>query len=166
MNQGVCGAEDGREPNLQNPQISLATMPEAEGISWASAIFTLLTKSSVSDEVFEKFRRHSVWSQDPKFLDLLAFIKDLRELSFALSRGNLQKFVASRGFILSNLKALQSNLRHLTWQAQRVADGDFSQKVDYLGEFSASFNEMTEKLKEAKAQLTAIASVDTLTQVP
>lgn len=104
-------------------------------------------------------------TDDPDFQKLYSYILALRELSFALHNGDLQHFVEGKGFILGNLKALQSNLRHLTWQAKRVAKGDFSQKIDFLGEFSEAFNEMTSGLKHVNKQLRKLASLDSLTQL-
>jgi adenylate cyclase len=51
------------------------------------------------------------------------------------------------------LKALQSNLRHLTWKTQQVAAGDLEQKVDFMGDFSTAFNSMTQQLKDSREQL-------------
>ncbi len=99
------------------------------------------------------------------FIRLYAMISDIRLLSNALSKGELHKFVYSKGFIISNLKALQSNLRHLSWQAQKLAEGDFSQRVDFLGEFSTSFNIMAQKLEDNSQQLRQLAGTDTLTQL-
>jgi diguanylate cyclase (GGDEF)-like protein len=105
-------------------------------------------------------------SCNPDFQKLLRYITDLRDLSSALSRGELQMFAYSKGFILSNMKALQANLRHLTWQTKQVADGDFSQRVEFLGDFSDAFNEMTAKLQENTLELERLANVDFLTQIP
>ncbi|MDU4960819.1 MAG: diguanylate cyclase [Sporomusaceae bacterium] len=103
--------------------------------------------------------------RDPDFQKLYQYILDLRELSAALRCGDLQRFVRGKGFVLANLKALQSNLRHLTWQTKQVAAGDFSQKVDFLGDFSQAFNEMTEKLVETTAQLQRLVELDGLTGI-
>ncbi|MDO4483460.1 MAG: diguanylate cyclase [Clostridia bacterium] len=51
------------------------------------------------------------------------------------------------------LKELQGNLRHLSWQTQQVAKGDFSQRVDFMGEFSQAFNTMTTQLAEKTESL-------------
>ncbi len=99
------------------------------------------------------------------FMRLYAMISDIRQLSGTLHKGELHHFVYTKGYIISGLKALQSNLRHLTWQTQKVADGDFSQRVDFLGEFSASFNIMTKKLEDSSNQLRQMAATDTLTQL-
>ncbi|MDR3350010.1 MAG: GGDEF domain-containing protein [Acidaminococcales bacterium] len=103
---------------------------------------------------------------NPDFFKIYSIIKDLRTLSSSLNKGELDKLVYNKGFILANLKALQSNLRHLTWQTKKISEGDFSQKVDFLGDFSDSFNKMTDKLRENSLYLTELASLDTLTQIP
>jgi len=45
------------------------------------------------------------------------------------------------------LKTLQAGLRHLTWQTQMIAQGDFSHRVDFMGEFSDAFNAMVVRLE-------------------
>lgn len=104
--------------------------------------------------------------QNEEFKKLYVTIRDLRELTHSLNNGELKKFVYSKGYVLSNLKALQSNLRHLTWQTEQIAKGDFTQKVDFLGDFSSAFNEMTECLKENSDKLKYLANIDVLTQIP
>ena len=102
---------------------------------------------------------------DPDFQKIYTYIFALRDLSAALRSGDLQLFVGGKGFVLANLKALQSNLRHLTWQAKKVAEGDFSQRVEFLGEFSEAFNEMIDNLRDNSIQLHKLASLDGLTQL-
>ncbi|MDL2324250.1 GGDEF domain-containing protein [Ruminococcaceae bacterium OttesenSCG-928-A16] len=104
--------------------------------------------------------------QQEPFAALQANLKDLREISASLGRGELQNLVTSKGIVLAGLKGLQSNLRHLTWQTKMVAKGDFSQQVDFLGEFSDAFNEMTHKLQRYQQQMQHLASYDALTQIP
>ena len=55
--------------------------------------------------------------------------------------------------VTHSFKALQSNLKHLTWKTQLIAQGDLEQKVDFMGDFSTAFNTMTQQLKESRAQL-------------
>ena len=88
----------------------------------------------------------------PSLVPVLEDLVKLREFSHALSAGNLQQPLDMRGYCAGSLKALQSNLRHLTWQAGMVATGDYSQRVDFMGDFSVSFNSMIHKLKEAAEQ--------------
>ncbi len=56
-------------------------------------------------------------------------------------------------FLAANLKELHAALRHLTWQANQVANGDYSQSVHFLGDFSTSFNQMIRQLAERESQL-------------
>lgn len=51
------------------------------------------------------------------------------------------------------LEVPQANLRHLTWQTQMIAKGDFSQRVDFMGEFAEAFNSMVRSLKETRERL-------------
>ena len=85
--------------------------------------------------------------------DALERVSKLRNILDAFSRGDLSPDISLRGVIAGRLKALQANLLHLTWQIRQVADGDFSQRVDFMGEFSVSFNSMVEQLDAALTAL-------------
>jgi adenylate cyclase len=61
--------------------------------------------------------------------------------------------ITSKMAVLHSFKALQSNLKHLTWKTQQIAAGDLEQKVDFMGDFSTAFNTMTQQLKDSRAQL-------------
>lgn len=89
---------------------------------------------------------------------LLEEIGVLREFSLALSRGELGYKTRQGGMITGALKALQANLRHLTWQAQRIAAGDLDVRVNFLGQFSEAFNCMAERLKETLDEKENIAA--------
>jgi adenylate cyclase len=89
---------------------------------------------------------------------------------FALSRGELD-LEPPKGSTeaLQSLKNLHANLRHLTWRTQQIAGGDFSQTVDFMGDFSVAFNSMTlqlrdafEKIEKQKEELSA--AYDTIKQ--
>ncbi len=88
----------------------------------------------------------------PQLTPVLEDLVKLREFSHALAAGDLQQSLDVRGYCAGSLKALQANLRHLTWQTSMVATGDYSQRVDFMGDFSLSFNSMIQKLKEAAEQ--------------
>lgn len=55
--------------------------------------------------------------------------------------------------VTQSFKALQSNLKHLTWKTQQIAAGDLDQQVDFMGDFSIAFNSMTRQLKDSHEQL-------------
>ncbi|MCF8044100.1 MAG: diguanylate cyclase [Desulfarculaceae bacterium] len=70
----------------------------------------------------------------------------VRNSAQALSTGDLSVDISIKGFMAGSLKTLQAHFKHLTWQTQRVADGDFSQRVDFMGEFASAFNAMVQRL--------------------
>ena len=74
-----------------------------------------------------------------------------RTLAQDLSKGDLNsELPPARNEIAAPLKALHASLKHLTWQAQRIANGDYMQHVDFMGDFSESFNTMTRQLEERR----------------
>lgn len=81
-------------------------------------------------------------------------LEEMRHYTEELSKGNISVDYPSKdNFLCGNLKNLHANLNHLTWQAQQVAAGDYSQHISYLGEFSNSFNIMIEQLQEREEYL-------------
>lgn len=62
-------------------------------------------------------------------------------------------------FLAGSLKELHSALKHLTWQANQVANGDYNQSVDFLGDFSTSFNQMIHQLAERESKLKVQSSM-------
>jgi signal transduction histidine kinase len=99
--------------------------------------------------------------------ELIGYLDDLRRFIGALTSGDLNASIRRPGPLAGSLKGLHANLRHLTWQTQKVAEGDFSQKVDFMGEFSDAFNSMVSALATARADLTERNEqlADTLTQL-
>lgn len=83
------------------------------------------------------------------FLDL---VNEAYECQKRLARGDLSGEIQTRNSLTMPLQALHSSLRHLTWQASRVAGGDLGQEVHFLGEFAESFNKMIRSLRE-KAEM-------------
>ncbi len=65
-----------------------------------------------------------------------------------LSKGDLNlEPPKGKLLILQTLKHLHASLRHLTWTTQQIAKGDFNHEVDFMGDFAAAFNSMTQQLK-------------------
>ena len=79
----------------------------------------------------------------------------IRNSLMQFARGNFDSEVTGRNILAGSLKTLQANLRHLIWQVGEVAKGDFSQRVDFMGEFSTSFNSMVEQLERSLSDLKA-----------
>jgi diguanylate cyclase (GGDEF)-like protein len=81
-------------------------------------------------------------------------LTESRLLAKDISRGNLNCPLPSPdNELASNLKSLHSTLKHLTWQAQQVAKGDYEQHVNFMGEFADAFNEMIDQLRERRDRL-------------
>ncbi len=91
----------------------------------------------------------------PELHLLYLHLSELRQFILALADGNLSAKLTRKGCLAGGLKALQANLRHLTWQTQMIASGDFSQRVDFMGEFSQAFNAMVLQLEENHIRLQA-----------
>ena len=105
--------------------------------------------------------------------ELQALLRDLasiRAFILGLSRGDLSQPLPMKGFLSGVLKMLQANLKHLTWQTTMIAKGDFTQRVDFMGEFADAFNDMVRQLESARKALVeseeryrTLAAIDPLT---
>ncbi|PRR83686.1 diguanylate cyclase [Clostridium vincentii] len=95
----------------------------------------------IKEDIPEEF------AEDNDFLEIDQTIKTLRESVRAIGIGDLLYNIKGKGYIVGTLKNLQASLKTLKWQTKAVASGDFSQSVDFLGEFSDAFNSMTRKLE-------------------
>jgi len=78
-------------------------------------------------------------------------VLETRNFAQALARGDLDSPPPSPGNeIAAPLKSLHSSLKHLTWQSQQVAQGDYQQRVEFMGDFSIAFNAMVYQLDERR----------------
>ena len=81
-------------------------------------------------------------------------LSQYNELAAALGRGDLSaQLPPPENELASPLKSLHASLKHLTWQTQQVAKGDYNQRVDFMGEFADAFNSMTQQLSERREKL-------------
>ncbi|HCX63040.1 MAG TPA: hypothetical protein DHU59_11480 [Clostridiales bacterium] len=123
-------------------------------------------------EEFQEFGKNLVFFSD--------CVMEMGALAKAISKGNLGVVLPSPiNEMAAPLKALHASLKHLTWQTQQVAKGDYQQRVDFMGDFSEAFNEMVEQLEQRRLNLLTdictereklkefqnIANIDTLTQL-
>lgn len=82
------------------------------------------------------------------------WLKESSEFAGDIATGRLNSESPSENNPFSEpLQQLRSNLSHLVWQTKQVANGDYSQKVAMLGEFSEAFNTMTEQLRQRENAL-------------
>jgi adenylate cyclase len=87
----------------------------------------------------------------------LAEFTTLSEAMEQIAKGDLDtRPPFGRMAIVNSFKTLQANLRHLTWKTQQIAGGDLTQRLDFMGDFSAAFNSMTQQLKGSYESLVAL----------
>jgi two-component system, cell cycle response regulator len=95
---------------------------------------------------------------------LSEYLSGCYRFAIDISNGDLSNnYVGLRGMLAGSLKTLHASLRHLTWQTKQIAQGDLTQRIDFLGEFSSSFNCMVESLDEACTALLHVSTHDSLT---
>jgi hypothetical protein len=108
----------------------------------------LLTARTVSPEPPHELRDVDGYPQ------LYSTLLEVRTAIMACASGDLGYQVTKKGYLPGAIKALQASLHHLTWQTKMIASGDFTQRVDFMGSFSESFNSMVTQLDESMCKLT------------
>lgn len=95
------------------------------------------------------------WVLARRVNELSEFMAEIHGFILPLSRGELSRVPRLRrdNYLASPFKELHSRLVHLTWQAEQVANGDYSQRVDFMGDFSEAFNAMVEALDRKEQAL-------------
>ncbi|MCL2700466.1 MAG: ATP-binding protein [Phycisphaerae bacterium] len=108
------------------------------------AIYSPAKASLNVDELPEAFRTFG------KGLAFFAhMVTEAKSLARELAEGNLHCGLPPPGNeVAAPLKKLHASLKHLTWQSQQVAKGDYQQRVAFMGDFSDAFNHMIEQLAE------------------
>jgi signal transduction histidine kinase/DNA-binding response OmpR family regulator len=84
-----------------------------------------------------------------KVNQLIDLFLDINNAIKPLALGKLDEDLKSKILFLTPFKQLQANLRHLTWQTQQIAKGNFNLRVDFMGDFSEAFNSMVMSLDDA-----------------
>jgi diguanylate cyclase (GGDEF)-like protein len=82
----------------------------------------------------------------PRLKDIHHDLTSIRKIAYSFSAGDVFREISTRGIIPGCLKSLQSLLQHLIWQVGLVEKGDFSQRLEHLGDFSNAFNRMIDQL--------------------
>ena len=88
-------------------------------------------------------------------------LNETRTLATALSRGDLScSLPKPDNGLASALKSLHATLKHLTWQTRQVANGDYKQRIRFMGDFAEAFNQMVVQLKERQDAL--LSEIETI----
>ena len=113
------------------------TLPDPQKVTLVKQLLDAPSAPTIEDDP---------WDRD--FTELYSKIALIRETLKRFAKGDFDSDITCRGAVAGSLKALQANLRHLTWQVEQVAGGDFSQRVDFMGDFSRAFNTMTTRMEQ------------------
>jgi diguanylate cyclase (GGDEF)-like protein len=100
----------------------------------------------------------------PELAEIHNDLRAIRETLFSFINGDFSADITARGVIPGYLKVFQANLKHLIRQVRMVEQGDFSQRVEFMGEFSRALNNMVtrmdctfQELKTKEIDLRALA---------
>jgi len=102
-----------------------------------------------------------------EFVELAQTLLTIRSASASLARGRIGEPFQPTGPIAGALSALQANLAQIMQQAQRIAAGDLTQRLDPVDDFALGFNAMADRLmekrdamheRETQLQLAALAT--------
>ncbi len=86
---------------------------------------------------------------------LIRLLGEIRAFVLPLSRGELSAPPPSADNRMAGpLVQMHARLSQLTRQTQEIARGDYSQRIDFMGEFSEAFNSMVVLLQERERTLT------------
>lgn len=90
--------------------------------------------------------------------DILALNETVKQLTWQyqssfdfimnLAKGNLDVDPPRKNSLANHYKTLHAELRHLTWQLEQIARGNYNQPVYFMGQFSKAVNNMSQILME------------------
>ncbi|CQR74633.1 Cyclic di-GMP phosphodiesterase response regulator RpfG [Sporomusa ovata DSM 2662] len=112
-----------------------------------SEVVVKLLQSLISDREIPSHPPQEL-SKIEGFEILYNALLEFRKAFIGIGNGELTYPIKGKGYLPGVLKGLQATLQHLIWQTKVIASGDFSQRVDFLGEFSQAFNDMTRQLEK------------------
>jgi sigma-B regulation protein RsbU (phosphoserine phosphatase) len=119
-----------------------------------SEAFHLLLRGKYPEEIVYEGASEEIAGLANYTNKLILQLKELYAYALCLGRGDLDiERPGKMNFLAAGLKELHSKLIHLTWQAQQISNGDYGQRVDFMGDFSEAFNSMVKKLEKREKQL-------------
>ncbi len=129
--------------------MSMKELPEEKALyeKFLEIMDQVFSTGVLPDDAPEEIVNH------PVFRNLYERILAIQQFTLALASGDLEPALKVKGRVAGALKSLQANLRHLTWQTQRIAAGDLTHRVAFMGDFASAFNTMVERLAENRRML-------------
>jgi diguanylate cyclase (GGDEF)-like protein len=116
----------------------------------AEAMFKFLEKVIMDHKTPVLPPEYASWDT---FISLFQHTSEIKTALANFAKGELDLRVVKKGATSGNLKAILANLTHLAWQFKVAASGDFSHKVEFMGEFSEAFNLMTSSLAKHESDI-------------
>lgn len=99
-----------------------------------------------------------------QLLSLACHLQELYTYETEIASGNLRvPMPKKQNYLAMGAKNLHSKLNHLVWQIRQVADGDYGQSIDHMGDLSDSFNWMIGQLQYRYEQETYEKTHDSMT---
>jgi len=87
---------------------------------------------------------------------LVGFMEELAVFVLPLAHGDLSAPMPSPdNAMAAPFVEMHRRLSRLTWQTGEIARGDYSRRVDFMGDFSHAFNSMVQQLAEREQSLKA-----------
>lgn len=127
-----------------------------DGITAINTLLDGLVTGDLSEKEFASELSLPESSAIDKLLVLRSMISELTTYAVALSGGDVEAAPPPRAnYLAGGMKQLQSQLFHLKWQLECVANGDYGQRIDFMGDFSLVFNEMVGQLKDREEHIKA-----------
>jgi len=87
------------------------------------------------------------------FNKLSGMLKEVSDLSHNLAQGSIDVPLPPRSnYLAMGLKVIHSQLMHINWQAEQIAAGDYTQSIDFMGEFGKTFNWAISSIKKQREE--------------
>ena len=85
---------------------------------------------------------------------LAGCLNEERDFATALANGEIYVAPPQVDNVLAEpLKELQSGFRKVIWQTRQISQGDYGERINFMGEFSEAFNDIVFQLKERAEEL-------------
>jgi len=126
-------------------------MSDKQALEYLSNTFRSFINGQYIPNVDSSIRDSSVSPEMKEFLDLFEssfsrYGKGIQAIK-SISDGNLNFEIPSEDPVLEPIRTLQLKLKQLIRQTQMIAAGDYSQHIDFIGDFSTSFNQLIHALQ-------------------
>ncbi len=129
-------------------------MSDEKTIVYLTDVFRLFLSGSYIGHLDQSVRNTAESAELKQLFDLiersLAVYNHGVHAVKSIAEGELHFEIPEADTALLPLQQLQSKLKQLIWQTQQIAAGDYEQHIDFIGDFSSSFNQLILSLKSKR----------------